>query len=464
VVSYEANAADWFTDAEGETLTYHASCNGGGSLDIENTTGALTYIPAASDAGKTITIKVWANDGYNDSENVTVSLTVGAVPLDNMPPDITAGNETQQGEVTPASNDGLKAAVPYETAAADWFTDADDDTLIYYASCNGDGAFNISDTTGTLSYIPAASDADTTVTINVWANDGYHDSESVTVTLTAGAVPADVKNGMFFEDGGWYFYENDEKLYGFIEGEDGTRYFDPNDGGKAAVGWKEIEGAMRCFGDDGVMLNAGWYIVDGVERYFLESGIPAEGWTVVNGVKSRFGELGVPLTGLFEIDGVWYFLLERGIAAAPGFHFDGVYWRAVRPDGSLYPQGFYEIDGAWRYILNGSIVSPPGIYQTDIYYRYIMDGGLMASQGFYEIDGIWRYVLDGAIIAPVGWYDNLEGHRRYVADGGLLLPQGWHKIDGANRYILNGSIPASGWVAISGIRYLFDEYGKPVYR
>jgi glucan-binding YG repeat protein len=295
-------------------------------------------------------------------------------------------------------------------------------------------------------------------------------------------TPAPVKNGIIFEVDGYYYYENGQKKTGFITTNGDMRYFDPEENGKLAVGWKVIKHKQRYLGEDGV-IPRGWTMVEGKESFIFKYGIIRDGFVIADGFWRLFEDRGVPHpTGFDFVDGHWRYFGERSKMLPPGFYVIYGHWRYIM-DGSivapigwytldgkpryvadggvLLKPGFYPIEGHWRYIMDGSIVAPPGWYTLDGKPRYVSEDGILLPQGFHVIEGRWRYILDGSIVAPPGWY-TVDGKRRYVAEDAILLPQGWHEIDGAMHYILDGSIPISGKHIIDGFAYVFDEYGKPI--
>ncbi|GEM_PF-1412741 len=91
-VPYSADVSSWFSDQEGDDLTYvlvSTSAEGTVSLNA----GILEYTPSVDDVGKDITMVIKANDGMSDSaSNVTVTVTVGAIPGSDSVLSSTAGS------------------------------------------------------------------------------------------------------------------------------------------------------------------------------------------------------------------------------------------------------------------------------------------------------------------------------------------------------------------------------------
>jgi len=84
-VPYPDNVSSWFSDQEGDALTFAlVSDTAEGSVSLND--GTLEYTPSVDDAGKDITIVIKANDGMSDSaSNVTVTVSVSDIPgSDNM--------------------------------------------------------------------------------------------------------------------------------------------------------------------------------------------------------------------------------------------------------------------------------------------------------------------------------------------------------------------------------------------
>lgn len=161
-------------------------------------TNIVTLTAPNQDEAATITIKVIGiKAGLTDSEVATKTVTYAAKPAKNAPT-VKAGQGTQTGNATPAAASGNPAAVAYTADMSGWFEDADSDALTYEVVSAADGdstdvSSDVSIVGNNITYTPAAAQASKTVTIVVKANDGIADSTgNVTITVTVGAVPADV--------------------------------------------------------------------------------------------------------------------------------------------------------------------------------------------------------------------------------------------------------------------------------
>jgi hypothetical protein len=95
-VPYTANVGAWFEDADGDALTYSVVSEDADGI-VALSGGTLTFTPTDADANKSRTIVVKANDGQDDStSNVTISVAVGAVPIDRTEP---GGGEEEPSDV-----------------------------------------------------------------------------------------------------------------------------------------------------------------------------------------------------------------------------------------------------------------------------------------------------------------------------------------------------------------------------
>lgn len=121
-----------------------------------------------------------------------------------------------------------------------------------------------------------------------------------------------VLDGWVWEDGCWYFYQDNAPRTGWYCNEGVDYYFLPN--GAAATGWHEINGRWRCFTPGGAM-RTGWVESEQGMHYMLSNGVAAIGWREVEGALYCFSEDGVMLTsGTDTFEGVTYTFMENGVA------------------------------------------------------------------------------------------------------------------------------------------------------
>jgi predicted outer membrane repeat protein len=179
-------AADAFTDADGDPLTYTAALSGGGALPAWLTftqgTNGRTFvgIPTAADIGS-YTIRVTASDGKGGtvSDEFVLNVTTNPPPVVSNPiPDQLAFVATPFNFVVPANT----------------FTDPNGDTLTYSATLSGGGALpawlTFNPATQTFSGTPGAGDVGA-ISVRVNANDGQGNIvfDDFNITVSASELP-----------------------------------------------------------------------------------------------------------------------------------------------------------------------------------------------------------------------------------------------------------------------------------
>lgn len=117
--------------------------------------------------------------------------------------------------------------------------------------------------------------------------------EAQTVEAVSVSQARASKNGWRYEDGKWYFYENNTCRTGWFCYE-GVDYYLLQDGA-AATGWQEINGKNRYFSETGAM-RIGWLTTEEGTYYMLSNGAPAVGEMELDAVQYTFGEDGKLLT------------------------------------------------------------------------------------------------------------------------------------------------------------------------
>lgn len=158
----------------------------------------------------------------------------------------------------------------------------------------------------TNSYVQEGQIKTRTDTVPVWQSNlkiGNGNEE-----LPAAPVP----DGWVWENGCWYFYQNEAPRIGWYCYEGVDYYFLPN--GAAATGWHRINGNWRYFTSNGAMMT-GWVESEQDMYFMLSNGAPAVGWRQIDGALYCFGENGVMLKeGTAEFEGATYTFMENGVA------------------------------------------------------------------------------------------------------------------------------------------------------
>ena len=174
-------AANTFSDADGDTLTYGATLGNGSPLPawltFDSATRTFSGTPAGSDAGS-LDVKVTASDS-STSVSDTFTITVSAV------------NDAPTVANTIADQAAAEDAAFSFTFAANTFSDADGDTLTYGATL-GNGSplpawLTFNPATRTFSGTPTGSDVGS-LDVKVTASDSSTSvSDTFTITVSPGA-------------------------------------------------------------------------------------------------------------------------------------------------------------------------------------------------------------------------------------------------------------------------------------
>ena len=171
-VAADEGVLDNDTDDDDDTLTAVVVTQPvHGTLTL-NSDGSFTYEPDAGYNG-TDTFTYKANDGTVDSATATVTINVNAIPevVDDAYSVDEDGTLAKDASVGVLAND----------------TDADNDTLtVTVVDQPAHGTLNLS-ADGSFTYIPDANYHGTD-TFTYKANDGTHDSETATVTITVNSI------------------------------------------------------------------------------------------------------------------------------------------------------------------------------------------------------------------------------------------------------------------------------------
>ncbi len=315
---------------------------------------------------------------------------------------------------------------------------------------------------------------------NVETHTCVHCGDSYEVILETEPV---IKNGIYLEDGLYYYYVDNKIQYsaGLVE-VDGSYYY-IRSGGYAATGsyWVTNTNGLttqgfHLFGQDGKMVpddsgKNGIYLEDGLYYYYRDG-------------KIVFG------AGLVEVDGNYYYIRSGGYAAT------GRYW--VTTTNGITEEGFYDFGEDGKMLAQPSVKN--GIYYENGFYYYYVDGAIGYSAGLVEVDGSYYYIRTGGYAAtgrywvtitngllPEGFYTFGEdgkmveetkakngiyyekGLYYYYVDDAIRYGAGLVEVDGSYYYIRTGGYAATGryWVSVTnGLvpegYYTFGEDGKMI--
>ncbi len=261
------------------------------------------------------------------------------------------------------------------------------------------------------------------------------------------------KNGIYLENGLYYYYINDEIQYSaglvFVDGS----YYYIRSGGYAAIGeyWCTNTNGITAegfyiFGEDGKMIlndssKTGIYYEGGKYYYYVNGEI-------------QFG------AGLVYVDGYYYYIRSGGYATV------GEYY--VSNTNGLMPEGLYTFGNDGRMIIQENLKN--GIILENGLYYYYIDGEIQYAAGLVFVDGAYYYIRSGGY-AAIGsyWVTNTngitqEGFYIFAEDGKMILTDtsknGIYYEDGLYYYYVDGEIGfGAGLVLVDGYYYYIRSGG-----
>ena len=313
------------------------------------------------------------------------------------------------------------------------------------------------------------------------------------------------KTGWVYEDGGYAYYEGDERYYGVRKvgefyydfGETGinvgqTKYTGifkiegKNHYAKAGVltsGWISVDGAKYCFDENGVGYH-GAIVIDEIElifdngllvggqtgfvkksdgnTYYYNNGEMVRGWLYIGEDLYHFNtDTGVMTTGTHVIPdaeakakGAYYDFAEDGKTLRGYFNGHGYYYWAGLPKIEQWVQTGADPDGWYRTNSHGHYVTDPsgnytsklkidGVEYTVV--KIIVDGVL------YTFNNSNGKLLVGAVVT--------ENDQKYYYWAGQAMTDGWFTIAGETYYAYSDGHLATGITTIDGKKYQFSSHG-----
>lgn len=175
--------------------------------------------------------------------------------------------------------------------------------------------------------------------------------------------PVGEKNGWQWENGAWYYYENDAKRTGWFC-DKGINYFLGADGA-AATGWVEINGKDRYFSDTGAM-RTGWLESDAGRYYLLSNGEPAVGWKEIEDKQYYFNGDGLLCRSQWITEGTdRYYVLADGTMATGWVELpEGN--KCFREDGRLYAEVCVKNGVQYLHIYEDVMIDTDSLAQGDV--------------------------------------------------------------------------------------------------
>jgi len=253
-----------------------------------------------------------------------------------------------------------------------------------------------------------------------------------------------------------YYYHNYRKQYGWInlsgqryhadangfiqtgwfQDESGIYYLDPNNGGLAAVGFADIDGAHYYFNENGQrctgLLNLG-----GTVYYANADGQCQRGFVQLEDGIRYFDEQYVMHTGLTPIGDKLYLFDANGLMLT----------------------GMHALETG-KYMFGADGIALSGWYSNEQGQRFYFGQGNAAVVGLQTIDkDVYLFGDDGVMFT--GWSGDIASRFYFGPDGKML--KGWNAIDGQNYYFAEDGKMAVGFASLKdGVYYLDPADGHRV--
>ncbi len=187
---------------------------------------------------------------------------------------------------------------------------------------------------------------------------------------TAPQQPAQAINGWSYENGYWYYYENNNRV----------------------TGWKSVQGVWYYMNSDGSMAT-GW-VWDGANWYYMSSsGAMVTGW-VWNGYNWFYmSSSGAMVTGWAWDGANWYYMDASG-AMATGWVWDGSNWYYMNGSGAMATGWVW--DGSNWYYMSGSGAMATGWVWDGSNWYYMNGSGAMMTGKVRIGKKVYRFNASGA--------------------------------------------------------------------
>ena len=239
------------------------------------------------------------------------------------------------------------------------------------------------------------------------------------------AVFKDVpKQGWSYENGKWYFYDEDLIAVTGWQAIDGDWYYFYKDGHMAANEYID-----DCYVDGNGRMVRGWKYIDGHWHYFKNSGFMAKDWAYADGYWYYFDKEGIMQTGITE-DG--YLLSSSGNMVVNNWAYVNGHWYYGDGNGKVLIDQWKYTGGSWYYF------GEDGTMQTGI----TEDGYLLSSSGNMVVNK-WAYI---------------SGHWYYGDKYGKAVVDQWKYIDGSWYYFFEDGHMAVDEMTPDGL--YVDENGR----
>ena len=273
-------------------------------------------------------------------------------------------------------------------------------------------------------------------------------------------------NGAMYADEYFSFWNEETQMSDFYRAKaDGSLYanewYVPDDsnenpyyygeGGKAYVGFKEVDGVLYYFDYNGGRYQNKTVTVDGKNYYCDADGSVtelSEGWNQINGKRVYIKDGAIVSNRVLKIGDNYY-----------GFDYRG----ALYVDTSFNARDEEDENGAYRAKADGSLYVNEWYSQQysigERKYYYGEDGKLV--RGFKTIDGK-QYYFDTNYMLVFDTAFSVDGKNYYSFEDGTVIElsnDGWNKVGENYLYIKDGQILKNCVAQIDGAYYGFSDEG-----
>lgn len=368
-------------------------------------TGVYCYTYAQNAAQAAIDAQIVINACQNVIVSFPIAIDIEDKSLKGLTP-------AQQAEIVNTFCSMIYAAgyTPMVYASTNWYMTRlapvawDHWVAQYDTKCTYPGPYTMWQNSCTARVPGVAGDVDTDILLKDYASAIPMEGFSVVGKSTYYYHNFRRVTGLYPVAGRLYFFDQlGVMAYGWLGTGPQGYYFDPTDGGAAALGWKIIGNDVFFFGPDfhpvvgkqalgdGVYLfdalgrrAVGFYNDNGKMNYFGPDGKMAIGLTNIGGAFYYFDAAGTMQTGLINTGTTAYYFgpdgkMQTGLVAVNG----GSYF--FNPDGTL-AVGWLNIGGGWFYF------NP-------------LDGGKLVTNAIFTDNAGVPVQVDqtGRMIAPAGY-------------------------------------------------------------
>ncbi len=170
--AYSLNTSTYFTQTEGDTITYSTSGTLPTGITINSSTGVLSGTPTNFGTFSGITIVATDNDGARNSNSFTLTVAQAQVA-----PTFSGTIPNQTADIGSA----------YSLDASTYFTQTNSDTITYTSSGSLPAGVTLNSSTGVLSGTPTVIGTYSNIIIIATDNDGATSSNSFSITVGCNA-------------------------------------------------------------------------------------------------------------------------------------------------------------------------------------------------------------------------------------------------------------------------------------